>query len=652
VTSPGFLSVGGVEVANNARTAAYLSRGLGGPWFQSISSTPCADLLLEAWPFSTCPAGATDDTLGASPIASWRNVLTGAVPTVNEVKWFEAGYVGFQGGLPSVGGVLLPNNGLVTQRVRLMIDMQGPMSPSHNFGPAKVINPGTANAGWLGMCITVSAGNIWQIQAHERRPDGGVSSFGTGVTNLFGGLAVAGATGQWVFEVVFGPTGMTAGLYSGDPDNPNTTLIGSGAYTYSQATIGNAWFTATGQTEFASFTGATEVGIVSGVTGPLPTTSELVITSIGIDVPCTKNAQADLFPSDTLFPADDLYPALYGEFHDPATDNAPWADGDRPEGFDYLGLIIDEIQGLDTTSSRDVSPAADGIGGILGPETLDARPVTVKGWLIAANCSGMEYARRWLAETLADALCAGCDLSFMDVRTTCGDDPAGDFNTNRWRLYDVGLTNMDTDLSGGEECCYVVPITFTLTAGNPYLYGPLVNAVGPVTLNAGASDANIVPFETWLFSQGTSVCTTVADQGIGIDAPVITFTGGTSGIDGGVAYSSMGLYPSDGLWPSDCVFPADGTTQWSDDVCPFVFTLSLGAGETFVIDNARRELRWTLADGSVLDGAPKLMMQPGDTITWLDTCAGASIDVCVAAAAVCSCDDTATVQIQTQHRER
>jgi hypothetical protein len=114
----------------------------------------------------------------------------------------------------------------------------------------------------------------------------------------------------------------------------------------------------------------------------------------------------------------------------------------------------------------------------------------------------------------------------------------------------------------------------------------------------------------------------------------------------------MGLYPSEALWPGDCVYPADGATQWSNDDCPFAFTFAIGPGEQFIINGPRRELTWILADGTVLDGSPKMMVTSGDVIEWIDTCAGASIDACAVAAALCTCDDTATVQIQTQHRER
>jgi hypothetical protein len=265
----------------------------------------------------------------------------------------------------------------------------------------------------------------------------------------------------------------------------------------------------------------------------------------------------------------------------------------------------------------------------------------------------MEYARRWFEDALAGSLCAGCTSNFIDLRTTCGDRPAGgNFYTNRWRLYDVGLTGFQTDLTGGPACCWYTPVTFKLGAADPFLYGPQVTVQAATQLNPSGSDSQVVSFETWLFGQGTQVCANVTDQGIGVDAPIFTFAGGSSGIEAGLVFQSLGLYPADSIFPGDCILPADGVTQETNDSCGFVFTLSIGPGETFIVDNARRKLRWFLSDGTELDGSPQLNLAAGDVIGWIDSCQGSDVTACAVAYAGCTCDDTATVAIQTQHRER
>jgi hypothetical protein len=203
----------------------------------------------------------------------------------------------------------------------------------------------------------------------------------------------------------------------------------------------------------------------------------------------------------------------------------------------------------------------------------------------------------------------------------------------------------------GQDCDFVTPVQFSITCGDPFLYGPRV-FVTSLQVNPTGGDATPVPFESWLFGQPSPVCITVADQGIGIDAPIFMFSGAVSGFEGGMAYASMGTYPSESLWPGDCVYPSDGSQQWSNDACPYAFTFSLGPSEAFEIDNSRRRLTRYLADGTTIDGSPSLKIAAGEVIQWLDTCSGVSQDVCASAFAGCTCDDSAVVTIYTQHRER
>jgi len=651
VSAPGFLAVGGVEVANNARTVAYLQRGMGGPWFQAITAQACPDLTQEAWPLSTCPAGQVDDMIFSAPYATWLTPLTGAAPPAagtSAAVFDPSGVMGSSVAITAgqTGWAVPPDPGVAAVRVRVAVAVYDPANASgFEVGVFRAlgVGGGAANFTTTGPAIRVQS-NTMTLRQTWRFPGGTTSSqvLATPTTTL--GIGV-----YWL-EVDFTASGYLAKVYCTHPDSgqPPAASVAYGYDGGANAGLSGAW-SIYGPNEQTVFSTATRV-VLGNVSASFPAIVTAGITEYAVIPTCT--ATGDLYPSDGLWPADDLYPALYGEFHDPGTDNAPWVDADRPEGYGFLGLLVSDITGLDTTSTRPVDSAADGIGGIIGPETLEARAITVKGWLIATDGSAMEYARRWLAETLADSLCEGCDLSFVDLRTTCGDDPAGDFYTNRWTLYDVGLTSMDTDTSDSESCDYVTPIQFTLTAGDPYLYGPVLNVSGPTTLNPGGSDATLVPFESWLFTQPAPACLTISDQGIGVDSAIFTFNGGTSGIEGGIAAPSLGTYPAASLWPSDCLYPSDGATQWTNDDCPFAFTFEIGPGEQFVINGPRRLLQWVLSDGTVLDGSPQMLLGTGDVIEWINTCAGASVDACAVAFAGCTCDDTATVQIQTQHRER
>lgn len=650
MSAPGFLAVGGVEIANNARTVAYMQRGLGGPWFQAVQATACPDLTLEAWPLTTCPAvaGTQIDQLYTSPIPTWRAPNTGAVPSAAQAAWNASGVVGVLGAGGPTSGAILPNIGVVNARYRLALDLLAIPAATRNLAIGRVINPGTANVAWIGPQLTIDNTGLCTISVARLLVGGGgnVSSL------VSGSITFTGPTAFW-FEAVFTPQAFVATVYGTDPDVPGASVLFAASYGYVSAGPGSSlWASAAGVSELESMATATDTALSGTLGSALFPMTELVISEIDVapGLPCI--ATGHLYPSDSLWPADDLYPDMYGEFHDPGTDNAPWVDIDRPEGYGFLGLLVDDIEGLDITSTRSMDPSSTGIGGILGPEQLQPRKITVKGWMIASDCSAMEYARRWLGDVLAGSLCANCDTSFIDVRTTCGDDPLGDFYTNRWRIYDVGLTNLVADTSDQEACCFVTPITIEFGAEDPYLYGPVRDAVAATKLNDDGPDVPLIPFESWLFAPETAVCTTLVDPGVGEDAPIFTFSGGTSGIEGGVVYPGLGVYPADSIWPSDCLYPADGLQQWDMLDCPTALTFSIGPGETFQVDNARRRIVWVLADGTVLDGSPKLNLPAGDTVQFIETCSGADLQACAVAVASCTCDDTATVTIQTQHRER
>lgn len=643
------LAVGGVELANNARTVAYMQRGLGGPWFEAVNATPCPDLLLEAWPLTTCPGDAVEDSFFTNPLPTYRTMQTGVVPT--GWTWREAGYLTSTAVLTGFASCyVVPNDGQVVKTTRLFIDMLGTLgATARSVGALKAIGvgQGTPANGLFGPVLRLfgGGGGPLSLMFAGRTPVTGTTFSGVDIP-----LPTIQPVGRLCLEAVWSLTGCVATVYDGDPDNGGVAVARQ-TYVYDPG-IGSPWFLATGITEVAAFSSMTEIAVGSPEGLTVFSAAEAVIDEYLMlpGAPCV--ATGHLYPSDTLWPADDLYPDLYGEFHDPGTDNAPWVDADRPESYGFLGLLIDDIEGLDITSTRSMDAASTGIGGILGPETLRPRDMTVKGWLIADSCSSMEYARRWLGDALTGSLCANCASSFIDVRTTCGDDPAGDFYTNRWRIYDVGLTDLVVDTSDQERCCFVTPVTIRLGAEDPFLYGPALASVAATLLNGDGPDAPLVPFETWLFGAETPVCATVVDQGVGADAPIFTFFGGTSGIESAIVYPGIGAYPSDSLWPSDCLYPADGPAQWDISQCPTALTFSIGPGETFVVDNARRRIVWVLADGTVLDGSPKLNLSPGETVQYVDTCAGADIQACAVAYSACTCDDTASVTIQTMHRER
>lgn len=650
-TTPGYLALSEVEVANSARTAAYLAAGLGSPQFEVIFDEPCAALTDFAWPLDVCDAlsDASADQFYANPLPTYRVPNTGALG-VPAFAWREAGFWGITAASQTGAGagVLLPDTGQVAQVVRINFDVLQRNATSRSFYVGKVVNPGTANVGWIGVGLLCVAG-VYSLVWERRVPNVGAGSLSSQTLATLGDMGfvstLADARKSYWLELVISSTRIVASLYGGDPDTGGV-LIATGNYGFDANPL-SAWATAAGQSEAASMATATTVGVFANSVGFFPST-EVVFTEIDVlpGEPCDASGLS--YPASGAWPNPRLYPASYGYFTNPGNDNAPWVDPEQPASYGFLGLVLTDITGWDTTETRSLDQAASGRGGILGPQMMAPRHLTAKGFLVAQNCASMEYGRRWLADALAGELCPGCDSLYADILPLCG---AAD-ETPRRRLYDAGLEELSVDTSDPVSCCYVTPVAFTLAIADPYIFTVPEVVIADQVLAPLADDTPAVPFETWLFSAPDEICVDLADEGLGDDAAIVTLYGGTTGISGGLVFRAQGNYPQVSMFPGECVYPADGVPQWDISQCPFVFNISIGPGEYFTVDSARQRLEWLLEDGTPLAGAPRLALEPGQTVQWIDTCDGEDAQVCVQAYANCTCDDTAAVSVATQHRER
>ena len=158
----------------------------------------------------------------------------------------------------------------------------------------------------------------------------------------------------------------------------------------------------------------------------------------------------------------------------PDLDGAPWYDPAVPASSEFLGLLVNSIDGLESVITRSVVDRGDAPGGAwLGVERQGARPIVVKGTLVATSCTGLDYGRRWLAHTLANDPCDSCDTYALEVRTVCPSSitpPLSDEGLKT--VYDVGLTDGPKRSAAADEHnpCDYLDVEFTLTAGDPWLY--------------------------------------------------------------------------------------------------------------------------------------------------------------------------------------
>lgn len=184
--------------------------------------------------------------------------------------------------------------------------------------------------------------------------------------------------------------------------------------------------------------------------------------------------------------------AMLGEqpYRRPDLDANPpaWVDPNDVDSYEFGGLIISRVDGLDAAPVDRPMTSRLGDGAVPGRRRYGARIITVTGVLIGSSCCGIAYGRRWLNAVLAgsqgcgDTGCGGDDLQYLDCCPEICEDAAAftsyvECAAPHWRtLRDVVLTSevqVISEIGGGCECCQTCPaleVTFQLTAGWPYAY--------------------------------------------------------------------------------------------------------------------------------------------------------------------------------------
>lgn len=344
---------------------------------------------------------------------------------------------------------------------------------------------------------------------------------------------------------------------------------------------------------------------------------------------------------------DDCIPAVYFEdgssegitFTDVAGSDggspAPWYDPGHPDSEEFLGLLLTSVDGFDSTVSRTVTQRAGGIqGGSIGAQHADARVITATGMIVASSCCGLEFGRRWIINTLASNPCDPCGLCDISVRTCAPPTDGSDDDRGLWTLYDVALVDGPKE-GDRSDCCDWAEITFTLTAGNPYLYKQKMTCVEATVIQPDAGGSDCMAFEDWFCGPPSDkICCTVEPPLIGTLGAIVTIDASAGGV-GGVEIGTYLNCP-----PGDSDEPA------------FSLTIPLLVqGSVLVIDSARRVITYTAPDGSVLDGTQFIQFPEGRSMDWIEVsdCATASC-ICVNALHPCSGGDQTYVTIQTQQR--
>jgi hypothetical protein len=300
-------------------------------------------------------------------------------------------------------------------------------------------------------------------------------------------------------------------------------------------------------------------------------------------------------------------------FVSPTADPAPWYDPDEPGAATFLGVILTDITGYDSTISRPYDERIGGLGGaVFGGQVRKPRTWTFKAGMVSADDAGAEFGLRWLT-----------DVALVD----------GPHETEVW----APKPGMLNDAMIG--CRDLVGVEWTMVAGNPYLYKRPAVCLDAEIVGAFATCNDICDY---LFGDpGTPHCCTVTPPDKGVVAPIFTFS----------SVSGMNTLLLE-AWPT-C---PDATAPAADPVLQMQLS-GIPAGATVVVDCAQRTITVTEPDPSTgtlveSDGSYLIELPDGRSLEWLQAASCDDVGCfCARTAHPCSQGGDTTVQIETQVRE-
>jgi hypothetical protein len=194
---------------------------------------------------------------------------------------------------------------------------------------------------------------------------------------------------------------------------------------------------------------------------------------------------------------------LLGEekYASPLQDDAPWADPDNSDSYDFYGVYPLEVTGIeDSTVDADVTESVID-GGYVGRTRRKTRAVVFTAVLVAASECAVEYGLRWLRAVLNGGpcfgqmfgSCGGAELCFLGCAPSVSDDGPEDaqscYNRVGRSLHDVTttvgpvLTQKMEMVDGGAAWS----VTWTMVAANPTEFG----VVQPLVLGFGDKKVDV-----------------------------------------------------------------------------------------------------------------------------------------------------------------
>lgn len=152
-----------------------------------------------------------------------------------------------------------------------------------------------------------------------------------------------------------------------------------------------------------------------------------------------------------------------GAVANPVTDPAPWYDAADADSTHFFGVAIRHLS-MEVPLER-----ANQTSRRIGRLRTTLRRFTMEVDILADDCCGTDYGRRWLLSRFDAGCGSGCATSAAQL-VVCGRDGE---ETDRLRdVYSVGLESVEDITPNGMNCCWGAVLKLTFLAENPWLYGP------------------------------------------------------------------------------------------------------------------------------------------------------------------------------------
>jgi hypothetical protein len=148
----------------------------------------------------------------------------------------------------------------------------------------------------------------------------------------------------------------------------------------------------------------------------------------------------------------------------PLQDDAPWADYDNLDSYDFYGVYPLDVTGIeDSTVNADITESVID-GGYVSKPRRTTRTVVFSAVLVGASECAVEYGMRWLRTVLSGnpcynksyGVCGGVELCYLACAPVMGDDTSSGSGVDATVTLDGGLATLTAvgGSAGLAEACY------------------------------------------------------------------------------------------------------------------------------------------------------------------------------------------------------